>query len=202
MEQLQAKVKALFADHYIPAHDIKHVLRVAGLAKLIAQSEGVSAEEAEAAGLLHDLGRILQQEEQGHDQAGVELAKELLDDLSHFTTEAKDRIIAAIEQHSAKESDGALAHILQDADKIDGLGAIGLIRAYTSKSHLPDYPEGVIVSQGSRTAATISEQVAFQLEWFEMLYTDSARQIALQRYKFMQDFMLELKREVDESLQS
>lgn len=39
----------------------------------------------------------------------------------------------------------ALANILQDTGKVDGLGAIDLVRAYTSTSHLIDY-EDVILS--------------------------------------------------------
>jgi HD superfamily phosphodiesterase len=91
---------------------------------------------------------------------------------------------------------------LQDADKVDGLGAIGLVRAYTSKSHLFDYEEGaVIAAQGFRHAKTISEQIAFQMEWSEMLYTNTAKAIALQRFNFMQSFMEELQREVNESIE-
>lgn len=87
--------------------------------------------------------------------------------------------------------------MIQDADRIDGLGAIGLVRAFTSKSHLPDYPPGVIVLKGSRNAATISEKVAFQMEWYGMLNTETAHRITEGRYRFMMDFMEELKNEVE-----
>lgn len=194
MEELKNSVIALFKDKYIPGHDIKHILRVAALAKLIARKEGLDEKEAEAAGLLHDLGRIVQEQEDNHDTAGLELAARLIES-TDFYREAQLRILGAVGQHSQKESVGDLAHILQDADKIDGLGAIGLVRAYTSKSNLVDFVNNEIIATGSRHPNTISEQIAYQMEWYNMLYTDTARQIATRRFEFMKEFLLELQRE-------
>lgn len=182
----------------VAAHDIKHVLRVAGLARTIAQGEGYDPKEAEAAALLHDVGRFTHGEED-HAKAGEVIAREKLDRYTQFPMDVKERILSAICQHSQRESEGVLAHILQDADKLDGLGNIGIVRAYMSKSHLIDYPEEVVVKKGSRNAKTVSEQVAFQMEWYGMLYTKSARAIGKPRYERMQQFMDDLKEEIGES---
>ncbi len=92
-----------------------------------------------------------------------------------------------------------LANIIQDADKLEGLGAVGLMRAYVSKSHLLDYPEGVIAERGSIAARNISEQIAFQMEWFDMLYTNTAKDMGERRYRFMRKFLSELKTDIDEA---
>ncbi len=76
---------------------------------------------------------------------------------------------------------------------------MGLMRAYVSKSHLVDYPEGVIAERGSITPRNISEQIAFQMEWFDMLYTKTAKKMAVRRHRFMRTFLMELKRDIDEA---
>lgn len=197
MQNLRDRVIELWSARHIPAHDLKHTLRVASLARRIAAAEGYDPDEAEAAGLLHDLGRLEQDEEEGHSHAGIMRARELLDELTAFSADAKQRILDAIGQHSNLHSTGRLANILQDADKLDGLGAIGLVRAYVSRSHLPDYQDRVVSERGSRHARTISEQIAFQMEWFDMLYTRTARDVAAPRHDFMRAFLAELQREVE-----
>lgn len=199
MQNLRDRVIELWSVRHIPAHDLKHTLRVASLARRIAAAEGYDPDEAEAAGLLHDLGRLEQDEEDGHSHAGIVRARDLLDELTSFSVDAKERIVDAIGQHSNRHSTGQLANILQDADKLDGLGAIGLVRAYVSKSHLPDYEGHVVSQRGSRQARTISEQIAFQMEWFDMLYTRTAGDIAAPRHAFMRAFLSELQREVAEA---
>jgi uncharacterized protein len=199
LTNLRNRVEQVWSERYIPAHDIKHTLRVAALARRIATHEGADPDEAEAAGLLHDLGRLAQDEEEGHAEAGVGWADSILRATSEFSDDARERILSAVRQHSQLRSHGLLANIIQDADKLEGLGAVGLMRAYVSKSHLIDYPEGVIAERGSIAARNISEQIAFQMEWFDMLYTRTAKDMGGRRYRFMQAFMTELKRDVDEA---
>ena len=199
LHKLRNRVEQIWAGIYIPAHDIKHTLRVAALARHIAKHEGCDPDEAEAAGLLHDLGRLAQEEEEGHAQAGVAWSDSILKETSEFSEDARTRILSAVRQHSQLRSNGRLANIIQDADKLEGLGAMGLMRAYVSKSHLVDYPEGVIAERGSITPRNISEQIAFQMEWFDMLYTKTAKKMAVRRHRFMRTFLMELKRDIDEA---
>ena len=199
LDKLRNRVEQVWAVRYIPAHDIKHTLRVAALARHIATHEGGDPDEAEAAGLLHDLGRLTQDEEAGHAEAGVEWADSILRETTEFSDDARQRILSAVRQHSRLRSKGLLANIIQDADKLEGLGAVGLMRAYVSKSHLLDYPEGVIAERGSIAARNISEQIAFQMEWFDMLYTTTAKDMGERRYCFMRDFLSELKTDIDEA---
>lgn len=196
MDKLRTEIIRLFRANSHVAHDEKHALRVAALAKYIAQREQYDTHEAEVAGLLHDMGRTTQKEEKDHGPAGVPLASKLLDEYTDFDNAAKKRILAAVHDHSQLKTEGKLTHIVQDADMLDGLGAVGLMRAYTSKSHLPDYdPENVAPSKGQRNT-NIHDQIAFQMEWLDFMHTTTGRRIAQKRYDFMRGFLHTFEQEV------
>jgi len=169
---------------------------VTKLAKHIAEREGYDPLEAEVAGLLHDVGRTVQDEEKGHAQAGVPLASKLLDEFTEFDDTIKRRILAAIRDHSEFKAEGILTHIVQDADKLDGLGAMGAVRAYTSKAHLPVYdPANIVPSKGGRNT-NIHEQIVWQHEWLGMMETKTGHELAQKRGAVMMDLMRQVEREV------
>lgn len=198
-QELYKAVQEYFDRRHHIAHGMDHVIRVAKLARHIAEKEDYSdPQEAEIAGLLHDIGRTVQEEEKGHGPAGVPPAKELLDRYTSYDDEVKTRILNAIRDHSAFKAEGRLTHIVQDADKLDGLGAIGLMRAYTSQAYLPAYdPENIIPTKGLRNT-NIHDQIAFQLEWLDMMVTPTGNAIAQKRGATMKAFLQAFKDEVDE----
>lgn len=124
------------------AHDWKHVDRVRGWALRIAMGERIQdLEPVEAAALLHDIGLTrVQVEDRGqHGQVGAEMASLFLRDGQLFPEEEIDLIVDAIRWHNAARGGGRLGEILRDADKLDALGAVGLMRAFTSKHAEPEY---------------------------------------------------------------
>lgn len=199
MQNLYDKVTELFSHKAHIAHDIKHVTRTAGIAKYIASEEGYDIREAEVAALLHDLGRTVQDEEKGHGPAGVPLAKRLLDEYTDFDSAAKQRILTAVADHSEAVTEGKLTAIVRDADMLDGLGAIGIVRACMSKAHLSDYdPDNFIPSPGHRRDSTVCGQIAFQMEWYDpgFIQTETGKRLAKRRYEVMREFLDELQDEV------
>lgn len=197
MNELRNEVIRLFQQRTHIAHDEKHALRVAALAKYIATTEGYDSGEAEIAGLLHDMGRTVQEEEKGHGPAGAPLASKLLDTYTDCDAATKQRILSAVEHHSALHAEGMLTHIVQDADMLDGLGAIGLARAYMSKAQLPDYdPANIAPIKGVRNT-NIHDQIAFQMEWLDFMHTTAGKQIAQKRYDFMKLFLATFRDEIE-----
>lgn len=196
MKTLRDEVACHFSERSHVAHGMDHAERVAKLARHIAEKESYDPEEAEIAGMLHDIGRTVQEDEKGHGPAGVPLATELLNKYTDFDYAAKERILNAIRDHSDLHTEGQLTHILQDADMLDGLGAIGIMRAYTSKAFLQCYdPADIAPAIGERNT-TIHGQIAFQMEWLEMMHTKSGKDIAIGRHALMQDFLNSFKLEV------
>lgn len=181
-----------------PAHGFDHVLRTSKIARYLAEQEGYpDPEAAEVAGLLHDIGRTVQEEEKDHGPAGVPMASEMLDQYTDYDTTTKQQILDAIRDHSAFKADGELTHILQDADKLDGLGAIGIMRGYVSRYYLPAYdPLDIVPTKGERET-TIHAMLAFQLEWLDMMETDTGRALAQKRAKVMHDFLETFRQEVE-----
>jgi uncharacterized protein len=106
----------------------------------------------------------------------------------------------AIADHSEAETEGKLTAIIRDADMLDGLGAIGIMRACTSKATLPDYnPDNFIPPIGQRRDTTICGQIAFQMEWYDpgFMQTATGKRLAKKRFEFMKTFLKELESEVN-----
>lgn len=198
-KKLLQSIHEMFGKYHEPAHDVKHALRVSGIAKKIAVGEGCDPLVAEVAGLLHDLGRTVKNKQISHAEAGIPFAKKLLNKYTDFSERTKSEILSAIKHHSDLETSGLLNNILQDADKIDGMGAIGISRAYLSWS--PDYdPENIMPSPGKYGEfKNAHELIALEIEWYHKLYTETAKDVARPRYEFAKKFMEEIKREIEES---
>lgn len=118
-----------------PTHDVAHLLRVA-LWTLRLGAGGVDEREAIAAALLHDAVNLpkdspdrAKASEMAADFAAARLAA------LGFSPGAIGRIAAAVRDHSfsrgaVPETD--LGRALQDADRLEALGAIGLLRTIST----------------------------------------------------------------------
>jgi uncharacterized protein len=114
-----------------PTHDTAHALRVA-LAALRLGGDEVSAREVVAAALLHDAVNVPKSSpERAQASARSAAAARARLPAAGFAPDAVERIAAAIRDHSFSRGavpEGALGRALQDADRLEALGAIGLLR--------------------------------------------------------------------------
>jgi len=118
-----------------PTHDVAHALRVAEWTLRLAEP-GVDAREAVAAALLHDAVNPPKDspERAFASERSAELARDRLAGLG-FRPEAVERVAGAIRDHSfsrAAVPESALGRALQDADRLEALGAIGLLRCIST----------------------------------------------------------------------
>lgn len=117
------------------AHDLAHLHRVAlWTCRLL--DDPHQAEEAIAAALLHDFVNVPKNHP---DRARAsEITAETVRPLLHkagFAPSAVDRITTAIRQHSysrGEKPESKMAKALQDADRLEALGAIGIMRCYST----------------------------------------------------------------------
>jgi uncharacterized protein len=190
--------RALLERDGAAAHGWPHVERVRRLAGAIAPREGVEPWLAECAALLHDVGRAAPGPESEHGRRSAELAAPFLAGLP-LAGSQRDEILHAVRWHNSTRDDTRLLCVLRDADMLDGLGAVGLVRALTSKAALPPYDErGVCLGAAyARPPRSIADQINFQLDWIGFLNTETARELARERVAFMRSFVEQWQRELD-----
>jgi uncharacterized protein len=119
------------ADAFDPGHDLDHAFRVA-LFTVRLGGPAVDPREAVAAALLHDVVNV-PKDAPGRASASehcAAVARELLPGLG-FDAQATERIAGATRDHSCSRGavpETPLGKALQDADRLEALGAIGIFR--------------------------------------------------------------------------
>lgn len=118
------------------AHDLAHALRVAALAESLAREEGADAEVCIVAALLHDLVYRPKNHPESADTARMAAALAPTWCLELPGLETKGGAVAhAIEAHSwsgGGAPDTLEARVVQDADRLEALGAIGIARVFAT----------------------------------------------------------------------
>ena len=182
------------------AHGWLHTNRVRHNILILAPAEGADPFLAELAALIHDVGRTQPGPENEHGARSAALAKPILASLP-LSGDQQQAVLYAAQWHNSTRDDTRLLCVLRDADMLDGLGAVGVVRAFMSKSHLPAYrPDSVLEpGKGIWPPACASDQVLGQLRFYDWLNTETARQLAQERFSFMQAFMVQLQREISGS---
>ena len=123
-------IEQLFKNEY-SGHDYFHTMRVYKLAKTIALEEGANCEIVELAALLHDVDDIKLSPLTSKNKDN---ARKFL--LNNNVKETDiDLICNIIDEVSFKGSDSVIpitleSKCVQDADRLDAIGAIGIARAF------------------------------------------------------------------------
>jgi uncharacterized protein len=219
-EHLETKVWEI-ADSYYPkgdwAHGRSHIERVLRTAVEIGKREGADLEIIELSAILHD---IFANEEKHSGVEGfrheVEASKEARKILR--TLGLADRIVDAvchcIESHRKRtgriQPQTVEAKCLFDADKLDCIGAIGVVRsAFMSLEHGQEfYKEEDIEAYKRRNVrpdstiidfAQHSSNLEYELSLKEVakrMYTETGRRLAKERSAFMDEFYSRLGKEL------
>jgi uncharacterized protein len=136
MAEVATKVQTCYSDFADLAHGWEHVQRVYHLALHLAEQEHADGFIVGMAALLHDLGRTTRGPMRSHAERSAKLAKKLLVayDLPHKTQHAILHAILAHGYRHGIEPATLEARVLYDADRLDSLGASGVMRwAMTTK---------------------------------------------------------------------
>jgi uncharacterized protein len=207
LSNVYAEVQQRFIGINDLGHGWEHVSRVYALALHIAEKEGANRFIVGMAALMHDLGRTSQHDDtRHHADLSVTLATELLANYQ-VPTDIQQSILHAIIAHSFSrgiEPHTLEAYVLRDADRLDGLGAIGVIRwAVTgvllanpqTKFYHPDDPFGEKHVLDDHTYM-LDHFFSKLLKLSDTMGTETGRTIAQRRTVFMHTFLDELKREI------
>ncbi|WP_340820650.1 HD domain-containing protein [Methanolobus sp. WCC4] len=187
-------------------HDMSHINRVENTCMKIQETEGGDLKVLRLAALLHDVGIVREHEEGGnHAEYSAEIAREFLGK-SGAEAELIDHVASCILTHRfsrGMKAETIEARILQDADRIDALGAVGIFRSLVSMGALRALKQTIgTVKETSMNAYTedpfdgfydYMERKPFRIP--ERLNTETARVIAEQRLEIMRMYLEELKQE-------
>jgi uncharacterized protein len=188
-----------------PAHDFSHVRRVVATARRIGSAEGADLEIVVPAALLHELFNYPKDHPQSSLSGEVcaDHAAQLL-----RSEHCPDHLIAAIcdciRNHAFSRGITPATiegKVLQDADRLDAIGAIGIARCFATLGEMRSplyHPDDPFCR--SRTP----DDKAWGLDHFyrkllripDGLHTPTAQVIAADRLRLMKEFLSQLEREI------
>lgn len=172
-------------------HTFDHTERVYNLAMTIAKKENPDLEVLKAAVLLHDIARKKQSEKKCkcHAEEGSIIARTILQK-HNFPQEKIEQVCYAIKVH--RKSKGIIpktkeAKILQDADRLDAIGAVDISRVI-SDSVEGEYARPIYTGDKYSTDGMLSA-INFMMKNISRIYpkqfhTKIARKLAKKRHKF------------------
>ncbi|MGH2564204.1 MAG: HD domain-containing protein, partial [Ginsengibacter sp.] len=184
-------------------HDWWHIERVLKNAKLIAEGEQVNILVVKLAALLHDIADAKFND--GDENIGPEKARQFLESLL-----AEKEIITHVENiiRNISFKGGNFSNdfyspelaVVQDADRLDAMGAIGIARAFNyggfknreiyNPSIQPDLQMTKDVYKKS-TAPTINHFYEKLLLLKGRMNTETGKKLAEERHQFMETFLKE-----------
>ena len=191
--------------HNDPAHDFDHIMRVYKNAQQIIKKEKVNETLVLSAVLLHDVVSFPKSDKRSKNSS-IESAKKAKTILKKydFTSDEITIVCDAISEHSFSQKKipkTIEGKILQDADRLDALGAIGIARVFATGGSLlrPFYNlddpfcKKRIPDDKTWTLDHFFEKL-LKLEF--LMNTNSGKIEAKKRTKILKDFLKQLKHEI------
>lgn len=189
-----------------PAHDFSHVERVVTNALTIARAEGANEAIAGTAALLHELFNLPKSHPDSSKAGDIcaEHARELLV-RAEAAPALVDPVCAAIRDHAFSKGvvpEALESRVLQDADRLDALGAIGLARMWATCADMkrPFYAprDPFCESRAPDDKQWGLDHVYKKLLVVpERLHLATSREIASDRVAYIRAFLSQLRHELE-----
>ncbi|MCM1115004.1 MAG: HD domain-containing protein [Clostridium sp.] len=196
IEKVKGCLKELFKEEY-SGHDYWHSIRVYNNAMKIAENESCDLLVTALVALLHDADDYKLFKTSDYSNARKILA------VLNFDEAVIDNVINAISTVSFKgcnteQSDTIEGKIVQDADRLDAIGALGIARAFAyggsrnRQMHNPNIPPDLNMTEDEYKKSNSTTINHFYEKLFllkDLMNTDSGRKIAEKRTEYMQEFI-------------
>ena len=182
-------------------HDWFHIQRVLNNAKLISQTEDANNFIVQLGALLHDIADS--KFHNGDETIGPKIATEFLES-QHVSSDVIEHVVKIIQNISFKGGNteqqfhSAELDIVQDADRLDALGAIGIARTFNYGGfkgralYDPEIePKLNMTKEEYKTsnAPTINHFYEKLLLLKDRMNTETGAKIAQKRHEFMEQFL-------------
>lgn len=193
-------------------HDWFHIERVWKLSSYIQEREGGDQQVIELAALLHDIADP--KFHNGDETLAAKIVNEFLTE-QKLDNETIEKVIFIIENMSFKNRNDAPQNlplelkIVQDADRLDAIGAIGIARTFNFggyKNNLiyhPDIPPKINQTKEEykkSNGTTINHFYEKLLLLKDLMNTNTAKDLATERHQLMLNFLDEFYKEWNVSL--
>lgn len=188
-----------------PAHDYLHICRVVNIAVKLAAEEGADINVVLPAAFFHDCVNVPKNDPRRKEASrlSAEAAVDYLTSVN-YPSAYFDRIKHAIIAHSFTANIPAEtieARIVQDADRLDSLGAIGIARCFTvgARFDATYYYNGDVLAERRALDDKLYTIDHFFVKLFRVpssLHTASARAEGQRRVAFMKDYLKQLQSEI------
>ena len=206
VDRVAAHIKARFLAES-SGHDWHHINRVWQLTRRIAAQEGADCQIAELGALVHDIADW--KFHGGDDAVGPREAERLLvsEGAPRSVIEPVVEIVATISFKGAGVKNAMRSlegKCVQDADRLDALGAIGIARCFAYGGHAgrlihdPGVAPVMHVTAEAYKAARGTSLNHFHEKLLllkDRMNTPAGRALAEERHRFMEDFVRQFLRE-------
>ena len=199
-------VEELFKNEY-SGHDFFHTLRVYKMALRIAEKENADIQIVSLSALLHDVDdiKLSPNTHKNKDNARKFLKENNInDDIINYICEIiSDISYKGSDSKPSKYLDGCC---VQDADRLDALGAIGIARAFAYGGnhnrimHDPNILPKLDMNEleyRNHISTTINHFYEKLFNLKDLMNTDTGKKIATKREKYMKEYILEFLDEWD-----
>ena len=189
-----------------PAHDFAHVSRVRALAVELARTSDANALACELGALLHELWNYPKGHPRSRESGDVcaRHAKRAVR-AAGYPNELAELVAAMIRDHAFSKGgvpESLEGKILQDADRLDAIGAIGIARCFASCAEMGSAFYDVDDPFAERRPL---DDKRFGLDHFEKkllrleagMHTEPAKVMAAERSQVMRAFLAAMRRELE-----
>lgn len=179
-EKLRERVKTIIGEK--GSHDFNHTERVYNNAIFISKGLNADLDIVKASALLHDIAKFKEKKEgiKDHAEQGAIEAKKILEDFN-FPKEKIEIACKCIQLHNKKEDLPEIkeVRILQEADGLEAIGAIGIARAFSYNGEENSW-------NGSSLKNPVTELIRYlNTDYFRL---PLARKLAEERIKITEEF--------------
>jgi uncharacterized protein len=188
-------------EHAESGHNWFHMERVYNNALLLAKEETCNVEVVQLAALLHDIADS--KFHNGDETVGPKVAREFLTS-EKVSEDTINHVVKIIENISFKGGNfekkftSKELEIVQDADRLDAIGAVGIARTFNyggfknREIYNPEIAPNLNMSKEeykNSTAPTINHFYEKLLLLKDKMNTETGKKIAQQRHDFMETFL-------------
>ena len=208
LAHVQTEVQNRFQHSDDLAHGWDHVNRVYKLALYIAERESADRFIVALAALMHDLGHTVKHSHhEHHTEVSARIASEIMQK-HHIPADLQDAIKHAILTYSFSrgiEPETKEARVVHDADKLDALGAIGIMRwaitgtqQRTPQTELYDFDDPFAEQHPLDDRRYMLDHFFKKLlKLTNMMSTPTGQTLAKRRTAFMRTYLYEFRREIE-----